>query len=85
MKAKIVVVLVVLIFIIGCSQFEHVKPDGTKFVYYRIGDLKMSGLHIEDTNGIYIGIDSIESEARLMTDAIEAAIKMYELGRAASP
>ena len=75
---KTVLISLLLVMFVGCSSFRHTRPDGTTLVYERLGDIDMTGLHIEDTNGIYIGIDSVKSDAQMLTDAVGALVGLTE-------
>jgi hypothetical protein len=79
---KIILISLVLLLTVGCVSIKW-NPITGEVEYSRFGDQKLSGIHIEDANGLYVAIESQESQAKLMTDAIEAAVKLYELGRLA--
>jgi hypothetical protein len=76
MKKIFIFSLLFLVIAAGCGKFYHQKPDGTILSYERYGDIDMSGLHIEDTNGIYIGIETFKSDAQILTDALTEVTKL---------
>ncbi len=82
---KIILISLALLFAVGCISAEYQDPNGAKITYTRIGDIDVKGLHIETPDGVYIGLESTKSDARLLKDALEMAIEMYKLGRAATP
>ena len=84
MKKVIMVIMLMMVLVssIGCVVVRY-NTETKEISYTRLGDQSLSGIVVETPDGWSILIENQKSEATLMTDAIGAALKLYELGRAA--
>jgi len=79
MKYAILIILLLLTGF-GCVSVKW-NPKTGDTEYFRFGDQKLGGIHIEDANGFYVSIESQQSEAKIFVDMMEIAKEWYKLGK----
>jgi len=81
MKWLLISVIGLLLGVAGCVSVKY-NPETKEIAYTRIGDQKLSGILVEMPDGTSIIIESQQSEARLLNDAIRLLEKGIEIGAA---